>query len=121
LTGSTNASYVIANVQPSNAGSYDVIVTNNYGAITSAVVTLTIGTPSTPPQIIASGASFGFQTNKFGFNINGYVGQSIVVDGSTNLTQWIPLLTNSAGSSPFYFFDPASTNFRWRFYRAHSP
>ena len=121
LTAATNASLVIPNVQPSNAGSYAVIVTNNYGAITSAVVTLTVGTTNTPPQIIASGANFGFQSNKFGFNINGYVGQRIVVDGSTNLTQWIPLLTNSAGSSPYYFVDPASTNFRWRYYRAHSP
>jgi uncharacterized repeat protein (TIGR03803 family) len=121
LATSTNASLTITNVQPWNAGSYDVIVTNDYGAITSAVVTLTIGTPSTPPQIITSGASFGFQTNQFGFNINGFVGQTIVVDGSTNLINWTPLLTNSVGSSPFYFFDPASTNFRWRFYRVSSP
>lgn len=57
-------------------------------------------------------------SNKFGFNHNGAVGQTIVVDSSTNLVNWTPLYTNTAGGTPIYFFDPASTNFPGRFYRA---
>jgi len=42
LTGETNATLTIANAQTANAGSYDVRVSDNYGAETSAVATLTI-------------------------------------------------------------------------------
>jgi hypothetical protein len=89
--------------------------------VTSAVATLTVTIPSTPPQIITNDASFGFLTNQFGFNLSGAFGQMIVVDGSTDLLDWTPLFTNTVGGSPFYFFDPASTNFPWRFYRARLP
>src|SRR5258706_14215781 len=42
LSGATNSSYNIANVQTSNAGSYVVVVTNSYASVTSAVATLTV-------------------------------------------------------------------------------
>ena len=73
---------------------------------------------ATVPQIIAGGASFGFLSNYFGFDVSGAAGQTIVVEGSTDLMVWAPLFTNIVVSNPFYFFDPASTNFPWRFYRA---
>jgi hypothetical protein len=85
------------------------------------VATLTVNIPLTPPQIISSGASFGFLTNQFGFNLIGAFGQTIVVDGSTDLVDWTPLFTNTVVISPFYFFDSASTNSPWRFYRARLP
>jgi sugar lactone lactonase YvrE len=103
------------NIGATNAGNYTVIVTSPYGSVTSAVATLTV---TIPPQIIASGTSFGFVSNQFGFNISGTTNQTIVVDGSTNLVTWTPLYTNTANGNPFYFFDPAWTNFSWRFYRA---
>ena len=37
----TNASLSLTNVQTANAGLYDVVLTNTYGALTSAVATLT--------------------------------------------------------------------------------
>ena len=40
ISGATNAALSIANVQPANLGNYSVVVTNNYGAITSVVATL---------------------------------------------------------------------------------
>jgi hypothetical protein len=43
VAGATNASYTISATQPSDAGSYDVIVWNNSGSVTSAVATLTMG------------------------------------------------------------------------------
>jgi uncharacterized protein (TIGR02597 family) len=42
IGGATDSIYSIANTQSSNAGSYAVIVTNNYGAVTSSVATLTM-------------------------------------------------------------------------------
>jgi hypothetical protein len=109
------------NLGAANAGNYSVVITSPYGSVTSAVVSLTVTIPNTPPQIIAGGTGFGFSTNQFGFNLNGAYGQTIVVDGSTNLLDWTPLFTNTANGSPFYFSDPVWTNFPWRFYRARLP
>jgi len=49
--GSATTNLNIANVQGSDAGSYQLIVTNNYGSSTSAVATLTL---LLPPTILAS-------------------------------------------------------------------
>ena len=110
--------FVLNNVSVTNAGNYSVVIISPYASVTSAVVTLTVTIPSTPPQIVASGTSFGFLTNQFGFIVSGAFGQTIVVDGSTNLAVWTPLFTNTAGNNPYYFFDLATTNFPMRFYRA---
>jgi sugar lactone lactonase YvrE len=119
--GSGFPAFALSKVAASDAGDYTVVITSPYGSVTSAVATLTVTIPSTPPQIISSDASFGFLTNQFGFNIGGAFDQTIVVDGSTDLVNWIPLFTNTSAGSPFYFSDPASTNFPWRFYRARLP
>jgi hypothetical protein len=108
----------LTNVGASNAGSYSVVITSPYGSVTSAVAALTVTIPSTPPQIIVGDGSFGFLTNQFGFDLSGVFGQTLVVDGSTDLVNWMPLFTNTVGGSPFYFYDPGWTNFAWRFYRA---
>jgi sugar lactone lactonase YvrE len=115
--------FSLPSVSVTNAGNYTVVITSPYGSVTSAVATLTVTIPQTPPQVIASGTNFGFAANQsgFGFNISGASGQTIVVDGSTNLVDWTPLYTNNAGNNPFYFLDTASTNFPWRFYRARLP
>jgi hypothetical protein len=42
LASATNATLVIANAQPVNAGSYTVVITNAQGAVTSSVATLTV-------------------------------------------------------------------------------
>jgi hypothetical protein len=73
------------------------------------------------PQIITNDGSFGFQANQFGFNVSGAFGATIVVDGSSNLVDWVPLLTNTVSGNPFYFSDPAATNLSARFYRARLP
>jgi sugar lactone lactonase YvrE len=121
LLGQTNATLTLFGVTTDNAANYFVVVTNNYGGVTSAVATLTVTIP--PPQIIAGGTNFGFTTNGsgFGFNLSGTVGQTVVVDGSTNLLNWTPLFTNTVGTNSVYFFDPTSTNFPGRFYRARLP
>jgi hypothetical protein len=41
------------------------------------------------------------------------------VDASTNLLNWLPLLTNTVGpSGTIQFTDLLATNYPWRFYRA---
>ena len=45
LPGATQSSYPIAAAQFTDAGPYTVVITNNYGAVTSSVATLTVRTP----------------------------------------------------------------------------
>lgn len=44
-------------------------------------------------------------------------GVTYVLEGSTNLTQWIPLATNTPVSTPFIWIDSGSSNYPARFYR----
>src|SRR5262249_30127104 len=53
LTGQTNSALAVANVQATNAGNYDVVVTNGFGAVTSSIASLAVNVPvfvATPPQ-----------------------------------------------------------------------
>ena len=111
--------FTLSNVGTNNAGNYDVVITSPYGSVTSAVVTLTV--VLSPPEIITCDGFFGLLSNQFGFDLGGASGQTIVVDGSTDLVNWTPLCTNAASGNPVYFCDPAWTNFPWRFYRARVP
>jgi hypothetical protein len=72
------------------------------------------------PQIAAS---FGIQTNQFGFNINWASGQVVVIEACTNLTNpfWSPVQTNTLTGGSFYFSDQQWTNYPSRFYRLRSP
>src|SRR5438477_782438 len=47
LTGSTNATLTLPNVQPNKAGNYTVVVANAANSVTSAVATLTVYVPAT--------------------------------------------------------------------------
>ncbi|MBI5772017.1 MAG: immunoglobulin domain-containing protein, partial [Verrucomicrobia bacterium] len=65
IAGATNGSLTLANVQIGDAGSYDVIVSNTAGSVTSGAATLTVNVPpviSTPPasQTVVAGASVTF-------------------------------------------------------------
>lgn len=71
----------------------------------------------TPPVIFLNDGCFGFRTNQFGFNVGGRTGQVLLVEASSNLSQWTTLVTNTLGGSSFYFSDSCCTNFCTRFYR----
>jgi hypothetical protein len=68
-----------------------------------------------PPVIAADGH---VSTNgQFTFTVNALAGTVVVIEASTNLMNWVPLETNSAGIGPLYFKDPGSSAFPHRFYR----
>src|SRR2546427_737239 len=79
MSDATNAALSLTNVQTNDAGSYQVVVTNSYGSITSSVATLTVYVPpsiATQPQslTVTQGQSASF---------------SVVASGSAPLTyQW---------------------------------
>jgi uncharacterized repeat protein (TIGR01451 family) len=71
--------------------------------------------------ILVDDARFGYRSNQFGFNLSGSAGQVVVVEGSTNLQDWVPLATNTLAVDPPCFSDPCCTNFAQRFYRLRTP
>ena len=75
------------------------------------------------PQAQTSAASFGVQTNQFGFNITWANDQVVVVDACTDLANpvWIPVGTNTLTGGSSYFSDTQWTNYPGRFYRLRSP
>jgi uncharacterized repeat protein (TIGR03806 family) len=68
-------------------------------------------------QFLAAGQSNGVFQMQFG----GVTGSNYVLQGSTNLMNWIPLVTNSASANTVNFADPQSSNLPLRFYRVLQP
>ena len=88
-----------------------MVVNNIAGSATSTLATLTVLMPTN----ILSGPKFT-PGGEFQFNVAGNPGSNYVVEGSTNLADWFPLLTNT---SPFTFTDADAVNLPTRFYRVH--
>ena len=102
-------------MQWADAGSFDVVVTNSFGAVTSAVAALSVN----GPVIIVNDGNFGLGTNGFGFNVGCMPGQGVVIEASTNLVNWVAVQTNLVTSEGiFVFIDRDTGSFPRRFYRA---
>lgn len=109
ITGTTNDTLTITDVQMSDLGNYSVAVTNAVGWTNSTEAALLLINPGD--------GSLGFRSNQFGFNIYGPSGTVAVIEGSTNLLNWLTLSTTVLGPTPFYFNDPGSTGRPSRWYR----
>jgi len=91
LSGATNASLILANVQTTNAGNYAVIVTNLYGSATSSNALLTV---LTHPPVITTQPT----------NLTVFIGSiatfSVVASGDSPLIyQWLFNGTNLFGQT----------------------
>jgi autotransporter-associated beta strand protein len=104
LSGATTTDLTVANVQLNDGGGYTVVVTNAYGSVTSSVAALTV----------QGRCAF---SSGFGFDLSGLAGQPVMIEASTNLTSWSPILTNSLPAGWFNFTDCDSVNCAHRFYR----
>jgi uncharacterized repeat protein (TIGR03803 family) len=59
-------------------------------------------------------SALGFSGNQFNMSVSGLPGYRYIVQASTNLTFWMPVVTNPA---PFIFTDPSTGIYPRRFYR----
>jgi hypothetical protein len=62
--------------------------------------------------------SFGVVSNQFGFNVTGQSNWFIILETSSDFTNWTPVTTNTLNGSPFPFHDATSPILPQRFYRA---
>jgi hypothetical protein len=73
------------------------------------------------PQILGSAYGLGAGSNGFQFIISWATNAAVVVEASTNLQNWTPVITNTLVSGTNAFADAAWTNYPQRFYRVRSP
>ena len=74
--------------------------------------------PQTAPIILTTDGKLGVITNQFGFTVTGESNLTLVMEGSTNLLDWLPLQTNTLTSGSSFFSDPDWSRSAQRFYRA---
>jgi hypothetical protein len=77
------------------------------------------GSPA-PMGFLLFGPRIGFNSGQFGLFLTGSAGQSVVVEGSTDLMSWLPIWTNTFAGA-LNFVDPQSAVYSNRFYRARLP
>lgn len=71
---------------------------------------------SGPPSILTDDGVFGFHSGQFGFTLARTSGQSVVMESSTDLVSWQPLLTNSLSGALLPITDSKPREAQ-RFYR----
>jgi len=98
--------------------SYQVIVNNNFGSVTSTPAFLTLTNP-----VITLSLSNGLKTISTGctLQISVPVGISYIILASTDLKSWIPVATNVSATGYEVYTDISATNYSRRFYRTVLP
>jgi uncharacterized delta-60 repeat protein len=74
--------------------------------------------PSIAPLIIVNDGGFGLASGRFAFNVAGLIGQTIVVQSSSDFLSWTGLATNLIETGRFHFSELTGANQPLRFYRA---
>ncbi len=114
ISGATADQLTLTNVQFADAGTYVGTVFNSAGTnSTSNAVLSVVQMQTSSPTVTPDGL--------FQFTINGAPGPGYIVEGSSNLIDWlqIAVLTNDTGTAQFN--DSASTNYPQFFYRVSAP
>jgi hypothetical protein len=106
LSGQTGTNLSLTNLQPTDAGIYQVVVTNVYGAVTSAPVQLVVNDACVDLCMYA------------GLNIAGQPGRTYELRyttdlSNTNFATWTFLATNT---TPWFYIDTGSCGVPKRFY-----
>jgi hypothetical protein len=118
LSSQTGSSLNFASAQLTNQGSYYIVVTNAYGAATSAPVVLTVTTNGAAIQDISMYACLN---NMYaGLNILGWPQHSYVLSYTTDVGPspvWTPLATNFMTAPNWFYVDMDSPFQPRRFYR----
>ncbi|QJE01064.1 DUF3500 domain-containing protein [Massilia forsythiae] len=106
ISGATASTYTISSTASGDAGSYDVVVSNSAGSVTSSAATLTVASAASAPAIVTQPVS---QLAAVGASVT----LSVVASGSGTLSyQWRKGGTAIAGatSSSYTIASVASTD-----------
>jgi hypothetical protein len=114
LASATNSALTLNNVTTNQAGIYSVTASaaTQTGDLSSTCQAATLTVYASAASKLAPAPSVSGQ---YALTVAGTPGLKYVVQASTNLVNWVPLLTNTA---PFTFVDANAGSFRQRFYRS---
>jgi hypothetical protein len=107
----------LANLQITNAGNYSVVVTNNYGSVTSSVALLSLVLPGTFSSTVLN------PDHSVTLTLSTTTNVSSRVLAATNLIPpvvWLPIYTNSNGGV-WQFTDTNTALYPTRFFRLATP
>jgi hypothetical protein len=111
LAGETAPSLALNNIQPTNGGLYAVVITNAFGAATSAPASVIVYQELYVTNLVLT------SPGNCSLTINGPSPGRYAVDVTTDLFSWLPLATNTTVNGTINFSDSTATN-AIRFYRA---
>jgi hypothetical protein len=117
VSGSASNQLSLTNVYVNDPDSYLVVVSNNFGSVTSSVATLTL-THQQALSVVPGNQAITNNRFSLNFALSSPAGSNVVVYASTNLSNWTPLVTNPLAPGSLIFTDALATNFPQRFYRA---
>jgi hypothetical protein len=120
FVGSISNVFTISNLQPTNSGTYTVIVTNIAGSATSSNAVLTITSPNF--VILAESDGNNLVMSGTGGATNGIYFVLSTSDLSTPLDLWTPIATNTFDNQGhFIFTNSMPTNSAQMFYLLKMP
>lgn len=102
---STNAFSVVV----TDNGSPSLSATNSFSVFVNAVTSSSLS--------VSNSASATYTNGTFQFSVSGAVGPDYIIQGSTNLTDWQSLFTNTPMTLPFTWSDTSASHYAGRFYR----
>jgi hypothetical protein len=112
LGGQSSSSLALANVQPTQAGSYSVRVSNSFGFVDSQSASLTLK-GQTSLQLLERLAD-----GTVHLTLTGSAGRTYAIEVSGNLQSWNQLTNVTTTSGPVTVTDAAAVTVSNRFYRA---
>jgi len=112
LSGATNASLLLTNVQSGDAGDYSVIITNRVGTTVSPEARLAV---VSQPRLDLTQTLPSVEVR---FTLTGDADRSYEIQYSSNLTSWTSLTNSFNPAGQIQFADTTASNASARFYRA---
>ncbi|MEP6663162.1 MAG: hypothetical protein ABJC04_05795, partial [Verrucomicrobiota bacterium] len=115
MVGATDALLSLTNTPLTAAGNYRCVVSNSFGTTASAVASLTVlrSTPQFVPEFSGLDGESNFNLYLTGLSGHG----NIIISTSTNLTDWLPILTNPPVIGSLLITNLPANNSAQRFYR----
>ena len=111
VSGANSATLTLSGLTLGDAGIYTVEVGNVAGSVTSLPITLTV---LTPPVLTSPTLS---SNHVFQFTLSGYAGSNYVIEASSNLTSWFPMMTLSNVTGQVQFFESNAPSSSLRYFR----
>lgn len=113
LAAATESNYSISNVQSNHLGDYSVVITNMAGSITSSNATLALAAVAPAEFQLVDRMADG----RIHLVISGAPGATYLIDGSSNLVDWLELMSEVNTNGIIDLIDHSASNSTIRFYR----